>query len=317
MYNFHNRISHVMAEWQTRSMKPLPSLTSLRLLALIAKHGSLSDAASHAGMTQSAVSRRLAALENILGVTLLQRHRRGAELTLAGADYLAAIAPALKSIETATLELGLKEHAAPLRIRVYTTFAARWLMPRLPEFQSAYPAIDVVLDTTVGPSALAGGSVDVAIQYGTGDWGEVSAALLIQDRIEAVCSPTYAARHDDALRRGDVEGLLLLQSRYLKADWKDWATAAGVPIDKARIMTFSSSLLAYQAAIDGMGIAIGQVPLLQTELDSGALLAPFEKPLRRSAGFYLITARGLEPRRVSVFRRWIEREAQSFSRSDA
>ncbi|MDX8356423.1 LysR substrate-binding domain-containing protein [Sphingopyxis terrae] len=297
-------------------MKPLPSLTSLRLLALIAKHGSLSDAASHGGMTQSAVSRRLAALENILGVTLLQRHRRGAELTAAGADYLAAIGPALKSIEAATIELGLKERAAPLRIRVYTTFAARWLMPRLHEFQSAHPEIDVMLDTTVGPAGLSDGNVDVAIQYGDGDWGDVNAALLMEDRIEAVCSPMYAARHGEALRRGALGGLQLLQSRYLKSDWRDWADGAGVAIDNARLMTFSSSLLAYQAAVDGMGIAIGQVSLLRAELDSGALLAPFEKPLTRAAGFYLITARGLEPRRVSVFRRWIEREALSASSSE-
>lgn len=294
-------------------MKPLPSLSSLRLLALIAKHGSLSEAASHAAMTQSAVSRRLGALENMLGVTLLQRHRRGAELTRAGADYLEAIAPAIKSIEAATIELDLKERAAPLRIRVYTTFAARWLMPRLHEFQSAYPAIDVILDTAVVPAALAGAHVDVAIQYGNGDWSDVNATLLIEDRIEAVCSPTYAARYTEPLRRGSLDGIRLLQSRYLKHDWTDWAAAAGIAIDTVPTMTFSSSLLAYQAAVDAMGIAVGQVSMLQTELDSGTLVAPFERPLARAAGFYLITARGPEPRRVSLFRRWIERAALSAS----
>ena len=292
-------------------MKPLPPLSSLRLLALIAKHGSLSDAASLAGITQSAVSRRLAGLENMLGVSLLHRHRRGAELTAAGADYLAAISPALKSIEAATHELGLKEHTAPLRIRVYTTFAARWLMPRLNEFQSAHPGIDVVLDTTIGPAAFAGDNVDVAIQYGQGDWGEQNATLLMEDRIDAVCSPAFAARHSDNFRRGSLDGLRILQSRYLKRDWTEWGAAAGIPIDRARQMTFSSSLLAYQAAIDAMGLAIGQTSLLRAELETGTLVAPFRRPLARPAGFYLITARGPEPRRVSAFRKWIQRAVTS------
>ncbi|MBV9840041.1 MAG: LysR family transcriptional regulator [Sphingomonadaceae bacterium] len=290
-------------------MERLPSLTSLQLLNLAAQHRSLSVAAAKAGMTQPAASRRLAGLECLIGTALLHRHRRGVELTEAGVAYLAAVSPALDAIVAATEARRSANRSAPLRLRVYSTFAARWLLPRLPDFQASHPDIEVRLDTTVSPVAFERDDADVAIQFGEGEWPTVDCRLLIEDIIEPVCSRDYAARNADAIVAGQLAGMLLLHSRYRRLDWRDWAVAADRPLAGARFMPFPSSLLSYQAAIEGVGMAIAQTGFLAAELGSGTLVRPFDRPLRRPAGYYLVTPRGSEPDRVRAFRRWIIRAA--------
>lgn len=292
-------------------MVRLPSLTSLRLLTAIAQHSSVSMAAAKLGITQSAASRRIAALETDLGVTLLRRHRRGVDLTPAGERYVRAIGPALTSITQATDAIRVEEGRGPLRLRVYSTFAARWLFTRLPDFQNNHPDIEVRLDTTVAPATFERDEVDLAIQFGTGRWPATTSQLLISDMIEPVCTPDFARIYDLSPKSTIPEGLRLLESRYRRADWQDWAAAANVTLEGVSFMRFPSSLLTYQAAIEGMGVAMGQRDFLSSELTEGTLVTPFARPLRRGLGYYLVAPRKPEPVHAGLFRRWIMRSAQS------
>src|SRR5581483_4190717 len=128
-------------------------LTALRLFVTAARQSSLTRAAELLGVTQSAASRRIALLERELGAPLFERGRRGVSLTPQGEAYLAAVAPALQLITSATGQARAAAEAEPLKLRVYSTFAVKWLLPRLPQFQAAHPGIDVRLDTTVTPVA--------------------------------------------------------------------------------------------------------------------------------------------------------------------
>jgi LysR family glycine cleavage system transcriptional activator len=139
--------------------------------------------------------------------------------------------------------------------------------------------------------------------------------LLFQDEIEPVCSPRYLDQH--APGRQKPETLLaqrLLVSHYRRSDWDDWLTAAGLAARAAEAerMTFSSSVLTWQAALDGLGVAIGQKGLLLSELQSGQLIRPFAKPLRRSLGHYLVRPQvQRESRKVNSFRDWLLESAAS------
>jgi LysR family glycine cleavage system transcriptional activator len=291
-------------------MSRLPSLSTLQLLAAAVADKSVSRAARRLGMTQSAASRRLAAFEAELGVSLFERHRRGVEPTAQASRYLAEVVPAIERIGKATDELRALTAVEPLRLRVYVSFAGKWLLPRLPEFQSAYPKVDVKLDTTVAPVNFERDEVDLAIQFGNGRWAGCVAYPLIRDRIEPVCTAAFARanRLDEATT--SLAGLRLLRTQTRRKDWADWAHYSRLSLDGAAWMEMPISLLAYQAALEGMGLAMGETRLLSNELANGSLVAPFGRPLARDTGYYLVAPRRAAPRRSRLFREWIYRLTQ-------
>lgn len=292
-------------------MNHMPSLTSLRLLVAAARSASLTLAAGTIGITQSAASRRIAAMEAELGVELLKRNRRGVELTDAGERYVVAIAPALEAIAQASDAARTYQIDGPLRLRVYSTFAARWLLARLPDFQDRHRDIELQIDTAVAPVSFDRDGVDLAIQFGHGHWPDTTAQLLMHDEIEPVCTPEFAKTHGVSADLTSLSGMRLLESRYRRTDWEDWAGAADMALDGAMFMRFQSSLLTFQAAIDGVGLAMGQTRFLATELAEGTLVAPFAAPLRRPLGYYLVAPKRPESPHARAFRRWITRQTEA------
>lgn len=286
-------------------MSPLPSLTSLRLLIAAARDNNLSTAADRIGLTQSAASRRISALEAELGVPLLERHRRGVRLTDQGHRLLADVTPAIERITNAVEAVKASGGSGPLRLRIYSTFASKWLLPRLPDFQARYPDVEVRLDTTVSPLSFGGDEKDLAICFGNGHWSDASCQLLIADEIEPVCTPDFAQRHALGAGQPIPVGVRLLESRYLQTDWSDWSRASDVPIEGLVRMRFPSSLLAYQAATEGLGLAIAQNGFVASDVARGTLVQPFAQPVRRDAGFYLVWPMRGESRHVRLFRAWI------------
>src|SRR5690606_23092678 len=160
--------------------------------------------------------------------------------------------------------------------------AAKWLIPRLARFQAWAPSVRIELDTGVAPIDFARSPLDAAIQFGPGDRRDVHAEFLIADEIEPVCSPHLLAGAEPPLDLDQMTRLPLLHARYRRADWADWAAGAGRP-DLADLpgLELSSSMLAYQAAEQGLGVAMGQTGLLADDFARGALVRMFERPLRR------------------------------------
>ena len=294
--------------------KIIPPLNPLRVFEAVARLGSFTRGAEELHVSQSAVSRQISLLEDYLQVKLFNREQRGISLTEAGRAYQQEIGPAFARIAAATQDLLTRSRGGPVRVRAYTTFAAKWLMRRLPAFQDAHPEIDVRLSTDVSPADFSNDELDLAIQFGDGAWPDVHCDRLFDDCITPVCSPALRDRPGAPLRTvDDLKHHRLLHSRYRKDDWPYWLAAVDRPelAEHRDNMVFPSSILTYQAAVDGLGVAIGQVRLLDHELDSGTLVCPLPTVVRKGLAYYLLRPRrDSTPRKVTVFRDWLLEETR-------
>lgn len=287
----------------------IPPLNPLRVFEVVARTLNLTAAAAELNVTQSAVSRQIATLETYLGVELFRRERHGVTLTRAGRTYALQVLPAFEQIAAATEALVKGTGDRTLRVRTYTTFAAKWLIPRLSEFHRLHPGIEVKITNAVPDVDFDRDKADVAVQFGDGQWAQTQSLFLFGDEIEPVCSPAYLKQHAPNARF--PESLLrhpLLVSHYRRTDWADWLVATGLTsaATEAVETTFGTSVLTWQAAIDGLGMAIGQNRLLTAEFEKGLLVRPFAKPVQRAQGYYLVwPKRARESHKVSVFRDWL------------
>jgi LysR family glycine cleavage system transcriptional activator len=291
----------------------IPPLNPLKVFETVARTENLTGAAHELHVTQSAVSRQISVLEAYLGVELLRRQRHGVSLTKAGRAYAEQIVPAFAMIANATEELLKDSSQDALRLLTYTTFAAKWLIPRLPDFHAKHPGIEVRLSTAVPDVDFDRDEVDMAIQFGDGQWPNTQSDRLFTDQTEPVCSPAFLAMH--APEKQHPESLLrqrLLLSRYRRNDWSDWLEVnqlTSMSVDSKR-MSFGSSILALQAAVDGLGIVIGQTRLLASDFETGRLLRPFAgtrwKPLRSDRAYYLLRPlHQRESNKTWAFREWL------------
>lgn len=293
----------------------IPPLNPLRVFEVVARTQNLTAASKELHVTQSAVSRQIGVLESYLGVELFRRERHGVTLTRLGTSYAEQVTPAFESIAAATDRLVRRTSQGTLRVRTYTTFAAKWLIPRLHDFQRQHPDIDVRITNGVPDVDFDRDAVDLAIQFGNGNWPRLKADLLFFDEIEPVCSPRFLAENKSWKQH--PESLLakrLLVSHYRRSDWDDWLsfTALAEHAAQAERMSFSSSVLTWQAALDGLGIAMGQTALLGPELETGRLVQPFKRPVHSGSGYYLVRSGVDRQARTSrVFRDWLLEAAAS------
>lgn len=288
----------------------IPPMNPLRVFEVVARTQNLTVAAQELHVSQSAVSRQIAVLEMYLGVELFRRERHGVTLTRAGQTYADEVVPAFDAVASATARLLRSTSQGALRVRTYTTFAAKWLIPRLPDFQAHYPSIEVRIDNAIPDVDFDRDPADLAIQFGDGRWPRVNSDMLFGDEIEPVCTPAYLRDHKGAKGKA-LQPLLkhrLLVSHYRRADWDDWLAFAGMTdvAQGTERMSFGSSVMTWQAALDGLGIAIGQSAMLKSELESGRLIRPFDLPYRREKAYYLVRPQvQRESRKIVAFRDWL------------
>jgi LysR family glycine cleavage system transcriptional activator len=288
----------------------IPPLNPLRTFEVVARTHSLKSAAQELHVTESAVSRQIAVLESYLEKKLFRRDKRGMTLTRLGATYAEQVIPAFEELARASESLDKCESS--VRIRTPTSFAAKWLIPNLADFELHYPRINIHVINVLPDvdSDFDRDPVDVSLVQSGRHWSKANAKLLFKDEIEPVCSPGYLTRY--GTNPDPSTALLrhrLLVSRARRRDWDDWLAAtrhAAAAADTER-MTFGVSLLTWQAAIDGLGIAIGQLPHLSRELESGALLRPFGRAIPRGTAHYLILpAPNRQTRAARLFCEWLQ-----------
>lgn len=287
----------------------IPPLNPLKVFEVVVRTRNLTHAAKELHISQSAVSKQLQVLQEYLGVELFRRERHGISLTQAGLRYGDVISPAFERIGKATAEIMRSGSDSTLRIQTYTTFAAKWLIPRLHDFHARHSDIAVVITNSVQDVDFDRDRVDLAIQMGNGAWQGMDTDFLFEDVIEPVCSPAFfrtnapEAAYPQALLR-----TRLLVSHYRQKDWPTWARQCRYEdeIQGVESMRFSSSVLTWQAAADGLGIAIGQTALLVDDLASGKLVAPFGLAVRTGASYYLVRPQlQRQSRKVQAFRDWL------------
>lgn len=291
----------------------LPSLNGLRAFEAAARHLSFTLAASELNVTQTAISHQIRRLEEELGIRLFIRQNRALALTPEARDYLPGVRAAFNDLRLATDRLLRRDDDKVLTVSTIASLAAKWLLPRLTDFQEAHPGIDVRITTSTSLVDFQRDNVDAAIRYGRGQWAGLRADWLMADELFPVCSPSLL-RGDEPLRSpGDLKDYVLLHTNS-GDDWRLWLTAAGLPTDISRQpgLTFDMTFVTIQAAIDGMGVAMGRTSYVRDDIAKGRLVVPFKIALPADAGFYLVSPEGRrEAPKLAAFRQWMIAAAQN------
>lgn len=255
----------------------LPPLNSLAAFEAAARLTSFTRAASELHVTPAAISRHVKLLEGWLGRLLFDRRHRGVVLTLAGEEYVRECTAALDRISRATaLQLNAARRRL-LRVDTMGTFAMRWLIPKLSSFQLTHPDVEVRLTTSQASIADLRPDVDVVVRGGPETIAGYTATEFLRERRTPVCSPSLL-RKIPLRSPADLRRHTLLHSATLPGVWPAWLEAAGVPALEPRAsLTLEHFYLTLQAAVDGLGVAIGPAALVADDVGEGRLVAPLRE----------------------------------------
>lgn len=297
-------ISHTMR-------RKIPSLHALACFDAAARHESYTRAAQELSLTQSAVSRQVAALEAYVGHALFRRTRHGVALTERGADYAQRIAPRLQALERDTLE-AMSGHGAAqsVTLAAVPTFATRWLIPRLPQLRRQHPTLEIHIETRTRPFLFSDSGCDAALFAGTPQqmqqWAGTQCTLLMEEQMLPVCAPGLLHRGQPCAAAALARLPLLQQSTRPQA-WSDWFRAVGVDAPLAlagpRYELFS---MAVAAAVHGLGVALVPRLLVEEELLRGELCNACSQLPAGERAYYLVLPERAEARpALTLLRQWL------------
>lgn len=288
-------------------MARLPPLNAVRVFEAAARLGSFNHAAEELHVTPSAVSHQVRALEEYLGVKLFRRLTRQVRLTSEGRLYLGPVRDALEQIRLATEQIARDRYSGPLTISAAPSFTVGWLMPRLSEFQLAHPDIEVRLNASVELVDLTRSDVDVGIRSGSRAWPGLRAHRLMAEELVPVCSPRLLEPAGALGKPADLVGATLLHELPRMGQWRSWLSVAGVQHpDPDRGPKFQNQVLAVEAAVAGMGVALANRRFVESRLREGRLVVPFEADFASECVYYLVypEARAEQPK-IAAFRDWL------------
>ena len=292
--------------------RKLPSTQALNCFEAAARHQSFTRAAQELALTQGAVSRQVAALEEFVGVPLFKRGQHGMALTPAGQHYARQIQQRLDALERDTIDLmGRQGQGDAVTLATVPTFATRWLIPRLPLLAEEQPGLVVHLETRTRPFMFTDTGFDAALYAGTPEqvqqWAGTRADLLLPEEVLPVCSPRLLP--DGPVAPDSLAQWPLLQQTTRPEAWRQWFDAQGVDAPRAmggpRYELFSMLSV---AAAHGLGVALMPTLLIQDELASGRLVTACERPLRGQRAYYLVQPTTVEKPAVALLRDWLLRQ---------
>ncbi|TAN03251.1 MAG: LysR family transcriptional regulator [Rhodanobacteraceae bacterium] len=285
----------------------LPSLNRLRAFEAAARLGSFAAAAVELNVTPAAVSQKVRLLEDRLGLPLFKRHPNGLELTDQGRAYQPGLQNAFEAIARLTEEVRAMRAGPVLTVGVAPALAMHWLIPRLATFNRDHPDIEVRIATGGLMNPLRD-DWTCTVRRGHGDWPGYLAEALFPSTLVAVCTQSLAKQLH---KPRDLRKVPSIVVAHLRDQWDWWfkamrIKAAGV----SREISFGSSAMAVQAAIDGVGVLVAQLPYVSDALSSGRLVAPFGVPRQQYESWYLaFRSVRAEDAALGVFREWLRREA--------
>ncbi len=285
----------------------LPPLNTLRLFEAAGRHLSFKMAAEELHVTPSAVSHGIQTLEGWLGVPLFRRGNRSLALTEAGEAYLPRVRDALQALALATESVPGRAPSGRLSVSVAPTFALRWLIPRLPAFRERHPAITVDLDTAHRMVEFPRDGIDIGIRISRGPWTGLAAVTLLEEDLVPVAAPSLAARIREP---ADLARAALLHVADITDDWPAWAEAAGLPPEAlGGGLRFDAIHMAMDAAVRGLGVAIGRRPTIDPELEAGRLVEVLGPRVPARTAWWMVAARdSLARPEVAAFRAWMRAE---------
>lgn len=294
-----------MAAFPRRFLPPTPVLAAFEAAA---RHQSFTTAAAELNLTQSAVSRQIRSLEELLGADLFTRERQTVRLTDAGAAYAQEIRGALQQIATASLGFRANPQGGTLNIAILPTFGTRWLAPRLPRFLSAHPGITINLTTRFAPFEFRLDQVDAAIHFGASEWAGAKLEFLMKESVVPACSRELWEKYHFS-KPADLVDAPLVHLVSRPDAWERWFRITGVNFYEVHGMLVDQFAVATQAAMSGLGVALLPAFLIETELARGDLVSAVDARIESEGNYYLAFPIGREnypPLRA--FRIWLQAE---------
>jgi DNA-binding transcriptional LysR family regulator len=264
-------------------------------------------AAAELALTQSAVSRQVQALEELLGVPLFPRLNRKVMLTAIGAAYHREIGLAIQHVRSASLQaIASGTGRGTLDLAALPTFASKWLLPRLSDFYEKHPGILINLHSRIGQFDLERAGMDAAIGVGDGNWPGLISHKLRDETLLPIISPTVAATlpvHEPA----DISRHLLLRVSGRPDVWARWFEEQGVSASMMYVgpqFELTSHLI--EAVSSGIGVGLVPSFLVQDELRAGAVALAIDRPLTTGLSYFLFVPQHESPLpQVAVFKDWI------------
>jgi LysR family glycine cleavage system transcriptional activator len=314
------------------SYQRLPPLNAFRAFEAAGRHLSFKQAAAELHVTPAAISHMVKGLEDQLGVKLFRRLTRALELTDAGKAAMPKVQEAFECLALAVERTRTHAHLGPLAVSAPPLFATRWLVPRLHRFTARHPEVQLRISSVVGaiddsagggkPAERDGAAVAepgttlVTIRFGRGRYAGSRVDKLFNAGYYPVCSPRLLKTDKPLNAPEDLRRHTLLHDDTVpdaaeRLSWEAWLKAAGVSgVDVARGPRFTNSALAIDAAVDGLGVALGVKPLVAADIVAGDLVAPFDVAVESGFAYYLVCDEAIAERtQVALFRDWLLSEA--------
>jgi LysR family glycine cleavage system transcriptional activator len=297
-------------------MRRLPPLDTLRVFEAAARLKSFKEAGDELNVTASAVSHRVAALEEELGTALFVRHTRRIEVTPEGERLAAGVRRGMSEIRRAVTSIDRREGATRIRITGIPSHVTRWLAPRLHRFRTAHPDIELHVTADLAVVDLTQRTFDVALRFGSGPYPGLHAEYLMDDAIFPVASPRYVAEVGSIEKPADI--LLLTRILDVTAEddhsgtnWRTWFEHHQLPLDGIeRGIQFNGAAITLEAAAGGLGVAIARRSLVEEELRSGRLVQVLPGEIKTNWRHYALALPDMvdEPA-LRAFLDWLRAEA--------
>lgn len=291
-------------------------MNSLRAFEAAARWLSFAKAADELFVTPAAVSQQIKQLEDYLGIALFRRLTRAVQLTEEAKTVLPLVSEGFDKLAEAVDRLAREEETGLLTVSSAPTFAAKWLLQRLPDFTDRYPDIDVRLDASLDTRDFVRDGIDIGIRLGLGDYPGLHVERVFGEEISLVCSPALLTGDNPLRVPQDLKNHRLLHVDWGDLavplpDWRMWITAAGVEgIDVEHGPRFTVETMAIEAAISGNGVALVSHHAIAQDLEAGRLVRPFDLVLQADFAFWLVCPHEhLRRAKVKAFHDWLLAEA--------
>lgn len=287
-------------DWTT-----LPPLSALRAFAAYAERGSVQAAGAALNVSHAAISQQIRNLETHLGLGLLDRSGRAATLTLQGHQLAEALDEGFSRIAETVAAITGADAARPLHVSTTPSFAANWLMPRLPDFRASHPGVDLMVDPNPALTDPRPGRIDVAIRYGAGDWPGLSSEVLVRSGMAIVAAPELIG--DREIREpSELRHLPWLQELGT-SESSVWLESHGAKGPAEASVLHLPGNLTLDAARSGQGVALTASLWVAEDVRAGRLRILFED--QPDKGYWTVTAPGVPRPPLRAFLKWLRRQA--------
>jgi LysR family glycine cleavage system transcriptional activator len=297
----------------------LPPLNALRAFEASARHRSFSRAAEELNVTPAAISHQIKGLEAFLAAKLFKRATRTLMLTTAGQSLLPGIRKGFTAFGEAMEEFGLFDATGMLTVAVTPSFAAKWLVHRIEHFNRAYPDVDIRMTTSMNLSDYSRDGIEIGVRYGKGDYEGLVTEHLLSTEIIPVCSPRLLGGSRKLTSPTDLAAFTLLHDdshrhEEMYPDWAMWLHAVGADeVDPSHGLRFDTAGETQNAAIEGVGVALGRTTLVSDDIEAGRLVRLFDLVLPSDFAYWIVyTDSSIKRPKVKAFRDWLKSEGAEY-----